>query len=89
MEKYYNDLKDAEKKALQAFLSGISQIVTGGAEGENATDPSDPPTDVHMVDKKDVKTRPVKPNVIKKGADGSTSRPPAENTAPPVSVKNR
>lgn len=88
MEQYYNDLKDAEKKALQAFLSGISQIATGGVEGQQAQEPEDPPSNVKMVDKSNVKTRPVKPNVIKKGADGA-SRPSAEDTSPPISVKQR
>lgn len=88
MESYYNDLKDAEKKALQAFLSGISQIVTAGVEGQQAEEPSDPPHDVSMVDKKQINSKQVKPNVVAKGGT-APSKKPAENTSPPVSVKQR
>lgn len=88
MESYYNDLKDAEKKALQAFLSGISQIVTAGVEGQQAEEPSDPPHDVSMVDKKQVNSKQVKPNVVTKGGQAPSTKP-AENTSPPVNVKQR
>lgn len=83
MEAYYTDLKDAERKALQAFLTGISQIVTGAVEGEEATEPKDNPTNVKMSTSDEKNTKHVKPNVIKKG-ENKTS---IEDTSPPVSVK--
>lgn len=89
MEKYYNDLKDAERKALQAFLTGISQIVTAGVPGDQAPEPEEAPTNVAMVDKQKVQTKAVKPNVIKKGGSGGGQQQSAEDTSAPVSVKQR
>ena len=93
MEKYYNDLKDAEKKALQAFLTGINQIVTAGVSGEQAPEPKDAPTNIQMTDKKDIQSKSVKPNVINKGGSGAApaqaKKPSGENTAGPISVKQR
>jgi hypothetical protein len=89
MEKYYGDLKDAERKALQAFLTGISQIVTAGVPGEQAPEPEEAPTNVHMVDKSQIKSKSVKPNVIHKGGGGGGGQKPVEDTSAPVSVKQR
>jgi hypothetical protein len=89
MEKYYGDLKDAERKALQAFLTGIGQIVTAGVDGGAAPEPKDAPTNVQMVDKANVKSKTVKPNVINKGGSGGGQQKPAEDTSAPVSVKQR
>lgn len=88
MESYYNDLKDAEKKALQAFLTGISQIVTAGVEGTQAAEPEDPPANIAMTDKNATKSKQVKPNIIAKG-NAAPSKKSAENTAAPVAAKQR
>lgn len=90
MEKYYGDLKDAERKALQAFLTGISQIVTAGVPGDQAPEPEEAPTNVQMVDKDQQQSKSVKPNVINKGgAAGGKSQRPVEDTSAPVNVKQR
>lgn len=94
MEKYYGDLKDAEKKALQAFLTGISQIVVAGVSGEQAPEPKDAPSNIQMTDKKDIQSKSVKPNVIKKagsagGSSTGSSKPSGEDTSGPISVKQR
>lgn len=90
MEKYYGDLKDAERKALQAFLTGISQIVTAGVPGDQAPEPEEAPTNVQMVDKDKVQSKAVKPNVINKGGSGGGgNQRPAEDTSAPVNVKQR
>lgn len=89
MEKYYGDLKDAERKALQAFLTGIGQIVTAGVDGGAAPEPEEAPTNVQMIDKANVQSKAVKPNVINKGGSGGGQQKPAEDTSAPVSVKQR
>lgn len=87
MEKYYNGLDDAEKKALQSFLTGISQIVTGNIEGESAAEPSEDPTNIKMIDKKNISSKSIKPNVIHKNGSSQKNQPPQEDIAPPISVK--
>lgn len=89
MEKYYGDLKDAERKALQAFLTGISQIVTAGVPGDQAPEPEEAPTNVQMVDKDKVQSKAVKPNVINKGGSNAGQQKPVEDNSAPVSVKQR
>ncbi len=89
MEKYYGDLKDAERKALQAFLTGIGQIVTAGVDGGTAPEPGEAPSNIQMVDKANVQSKSVKPNVISKGGQGGAAQKPAEDTSAPVSVKQR
>ncbi len=57
MEHYFNELDDAEKLALYAFLSGISEIVAGGEQGEDANEPTDAKvkmkTDVNVTSKQE------------------------------------
>jgi hypothetical protein len=64
MEKYVNDLSDAEKTALLAFLKGISQIVSGEVDDSDILDPGEPPAKVKMEKSKN-QVVTVKPNVIK------------------------
>jgi hypothetical protein len=59
MKSYVDDLEDAEKTALFAFLKGIAQIVTGEIPGEEAIEPGDDPSDVQM-SKKDSSSHPEK-----------------------------
>lgn len=86
MEKYYNDLDDPEKKALNSFLLGLSQIVTAGVSGTKATEPSEPPASVMMIDKTKVKKKEIKPNIIKKGGQSEPSKS-LEDTTSPINVK--
>lgn len=89
MEKYFNDLNDAERVALYAFLKGLTQVLSGEVDGSQATEPSDEPTpNVKMQatgkpqqDNKSSqnKTRHIKPNVLKKG----NTTEPKQNTAQP------
>jgi hypothetical protein len=85
MEKYFAELKEPERAALDAFLKGISQIITGAVEGEAAAEPKDPPVNVQMT--KTDKVKHVKPNVISKG-EPSSSEPNSnkEDTSAPAPV---
>jgi len=93
LSKYVDELSKAEKTALLAFLKGISQIVTGVVDSEQATEPEDPAPAVSM--KKDGSggsgnTKHVKPNVVKgnAGAPAKTTKtapsPGEEDTSAPV-----
>lgn len=95
-EKYFDDLEDAEKTALFAFLKGISQIVTGEISGELATEPSEDPASVQM--KKDnvkqdtqVQKKSIKPNVIKTQITQpeKSSKTGVEDTSGPVIVPKK
>lgn len=90
LSEYIESLSKAEKVALLSFLKGISQVVTGEIEPEDASDPSDSPSDVEM--KKDTSggavKKTVKPVVIKapekeKEKKGSS----AEDTSGPTPIK--
>ena len=90
LSEYIESLSKAEKVALLSFLKGISQVVTGEIEPEDASDPSDSPSDVEM--KKDTSggavKKTVKPVVIKapekeKEKKGSS----AEDTYGPTPIK--
>lgn len=79
-EKYVDDLDDAERTALFAFLKGIAQIVTGEIPGDKATEPAEDPASVQMKKEPDatksstpVQKKSIKPNVI---------RTPGANAAP-------
>jgi len=91
MESYINDLDDAEKTALFAFLKGIAQIVGGEVEGKQATEPSDKPANVKMEKKPSSQKVTIKPNVIKKPSAGGekpkekASKSP-EDTTPPAPI---
>jgi len=91
LQKYLDDLDDAEKTALFAFLKGIAQVVGGEVEGTKAIEPSDNPANVKMEKKPTTQRVSIKPNVIKKPsgpatpAGGSPSKP-VEDTTPPVPI---
>lgn len=88
MTRYFNDLTTAERSALLAFLTGISQIVTAGVAGTSALEPEDPPLNIKMHQHSPEKTRKIQPVVIKKSQPAASSPPPSdrENTAPPVPI---
>jgi hypothetical protein len=91
MESYVNDLDDAEKTALLAFLKGIAQVVGGEVEGKQALEPSDKPASVKMEKKPSSQKVTIKPNVIKKPSAGGekpkekASKAP-EDTTPPAPI---
>jgi len=88
MQAYLNDLDDAEKTALFAFLKGIAQVVTGEVEGEKATEPSDFPGNVKMEKKPTSQKVSVKPVVIKKPeSEGPSGKKPKEDASPPVPIE--
>lgn len=85
--KYFDDLEDAEKTALFAFLKGIAQIVTGEVEGPEAIDPGDKPAGVEMKKTGGPEKVSVKPNVIKAPeAEEEKKTPSAEDTSGPVPI---
>ena len=90
MESYVSDLDDAEKTALFAFLKGISQIVGGEVEGQEALEPSDKPANVKMEKKPSSQKVTIKPNVIKKPSAGEKPKEKAskspEDTTPPAPI---
>lgn len=90
MESYVNDLDDAEKTALFAFLKGIAQIVGGEVEGKEALEPSDKPASVKMEKKPSSQKVTIKPNVIKKPSAGEKPKERAskspEDTTPPAPI---
>lgn len=90
MELYVNDLDDAEKTALFAFLKGIAQIVGGEVEGKEAIEPSDKPANVTMEKKPSSQKVTIKPNVIKKPSGDEKSKERAskspEDTTPPAPI---
>jgi len=91
MEDYMNDLDDAEKTALFSFLKGISEIITVGTPGKEATEPAEKPAKVKMEKKPGKQKVSVKPNVIKKPSEDKekSSAPPAEDTTPPIKATKK
>jgi len=90
MEDYMNDLDDAEKTALFSFLKGISEIITVGTPGEEATEPAEGPAKVKMEKKPGKQKVSVKPNVIKKpSASKEKSAAPVEDTTPPIKATKK
>lgn len=88
LDEYVESLSKAEKVALLAFLKGLSQIVTGEIDAEQAVDPADPDPNVKM--KKgagDKQTKTIKPNVIKAPEKEKTEKKPSsEDTSGPVPI---
>jgi hypothetical protein len=88
LDEYVESLSKAEKVALLAFLKGLSQIVTGEVEAEQAVDPADPDPDVKMKKGSGEKqTKSIKPNVIKAPEKEKTEKKPSsEDTSGPVPI---
>jgi hypothetical protein len=91
LDQYVNSLKKAEKVALLAFLTGISQLVTGLVSSDQAEDPAEPPSNVKMkkVDKDEKQVRQVKPVVIKAKIPQKKEKSVEDTSAPitPVAPK--
>lgn len=82
-KKYVADLKVDERKALSAFLDGLSKVLTGAVQATDA--PSADDAGVKMTSSGSQKTRSVKPNIIKT-LNGLANSKPAdkENTSSPI-----
>lgn len=87
LTEYVDDLKDAEKTALLAFLKALAQIVTGEIATRDVVKPSEKPVGVKMEKEPAVKKRTIKPIVIKKPElEGEKEKTPAEDTKGPVPI---
>lgn len=96
MDAFFNNLEDAEKKALFQFLSGLAQVVTGEVPTETVIksgDPGNPPANVNIEPqggKKEKASLSLKPNIVankpqaKKEANAEDTSSPA-----PISPKKR
>lgn len=88
---YYDDLSDAERVALFAYLKGIAQIVNGDIEPDLAQEPADDPANIHMHKLKGKKLqqvkrdqkRTIKPSISSGGSQSKS----AEDSSGPVVVK--
>lgn len=90
-EQYFGSLSNEEKTAMFVFLKGIAQVVTGETPPEEFADPSKAPSGIKMQKGPAVKTKHVKPNVIKNPLPppGKKTSTGAENTTPPIAAKKR
>lgn len=88
MEEYIQSLSNAERVALLAFLKGIAQIVTGEISANQAEEPGEHPSDVHMDKSNEPKTFHKKPNVIKGSPAGNSKKSSggAEDTSAPAPI---
>jgi hypothetical protein len=87
MDEYIESLSKPEKVALLAFLKGLSQIVTGEVEADQAQDPSDNPAAVKMEKGNEPQKKTIKPNVIKAPAKEKVEKKTgAEDTSGPVPI---
>jgi hypothetical protein len=89
-QRYFDGLDDSEKEALYAYLKGIAQIVSGQVDAGSAEEPKNHGVATTTTG---IRTRTVKPNIIKNSPKKNTSVTPAqtsnssvENTAPPAPI---
>ncbi len=93
LEEYVESLSKAEKIALLAYLKGLSQIVTGEIDPDDAMEPGDEPATIAMKKKEKeqaAKKLTVKPTIVKKpmkDEEEKKKKPPAEDTSGPVPIK--
>lgn len=88
LSEYVESLNKAEKVALFAFLKGISQIVTGEIEAQQAVDPSANPANVKMEKGDEEKKKSIKPVVVKAPSkEKDKEKKSAEDTSGPVPIK--
>jgi hypothetical protein len=86
LEEYVDSLSKPERVALLAFLKGLSQIVTGEVEPQQAVDPSSHPANVKMEKGDEKKTKSIKPNVIKAPEKAKSEKKSPEDTSGPVPI---
>lgn len=68
---YYDKLSDDERTTLLVFLKALSDIIAGQVTGQEAKDPSDPPTSLNITSDKE-----------EDEPEEETEEPPAESEAP-------
>jgi len=85
-DEYVESLSKPERVALLAFLKGISQIVTGEIEPDQATGPGSNPANVKMEKGDEEKKKTIKPNVIKAPEKAKTEKKSEEDTSGPVPI---
>lgn len=69
---YYDRLSDDERTTLLVFLKALSDIIAGQVTGQEAKDPSDPPTSLNITSNKE-----------KDEPEEETEEPPAEESEEP------
>ena len=69
---YYDRLSDDERTTLLVFLKALSDIIAGQVTGQEAKDPSDPPTSLNITSDKE-----------KDEPEEETEEPPAEESEEP------
>ena len=69
---YYDKLSDDERTTLLVFLKALSDIIAGQVTGQEAKDPSDPPTSLNITSDKE-----------KDEPEEETEEPPAEESEEP------
>jgi hypothetical protein len=88
LKDYFNELTGDEQEALFAFLDGISQVLTAGIEGEEATEPSKDPYNLKVTSSDD--TKKSKPKEQPKKSPAKKPQPSGkkdlEDTSPPIDV---
>jgi len=86
LTKYVDELSEAEKVALLAFLKGISQVASGDISPESAIEPGSHPADVEMKKTSGSQKKTIKPTVIKTPEKQEKKSKPAEDTTGPVPI---
>jgi len=79
---YYDKLSDDERTTLLVFLKALSDIIAGQVTGQEAKDPSDPPTSLKISSsKKEPEAEPEEEG--EEPSEEESEEPPAESEAPP------
>lgn len=97
MDAFFNNLEDAEKKALFQFLSGLAQVVTGEVPTETVIksgDPGNPPASVDMKlkddNRKEKASLSLKPNIVANKPSAKKDANAEDTTSPaPINPKKR
>lgn len=82
---YYDRLSDDERTTLLVFLKALSDIIAGQVTGQEAKDPSDPPTSLNITSNKE-KDEPEEETEEPPAEE--SEEPPAESEAPAEEVED-
>lgn len=82
---YYDRLSDDERTTLLVFLKALSDIIAGQVSGQEAKDPSDPPTSLNITSNKE-KDEPEEETEEPPAEE--SEEPPAESEAPAEEVED-
>jgi hypothetical protein len=87
LKSYITNLDSDERIALDAFLDGISQIITVGISSEDAEEPGDPPANIEMSRQGDEdEGGGEEKGVVKKPINRDRQRQGLEDTSAPIQV---